>query len=57
MDGSGRTKISAIHYPHREKLWKEIVRADRPLIPKWPILAIIMSFVFQAIRDPFQPSC
>lgn len=57
VDGSGRSKISAIHYPQWGKLRKEIVRSDRPPIPKKPILAIIMSLVFQAIRAPYQPSC
>lgn len=56
VDGSGRPEISAIHYPQRGKLWKEIVHSDRPPIPKKPVLAIIMSLVFQAIQAPFQPS-
>lgn len=56
VDGSGRAEISAIHYPQRGKLLKEIVRSDVGPKKK-PILAIIMSLVSQAIRTPFQPYC
>lgn len=56
MDGSGRSKISAIHYPQQGNSGKETVRSD---IPKKPLLAIIikMSLDFQANQGPFQSSC
>lgn len=58
MDGSWRSKISAIHYPRQGKLSKETVRSDTSLLRKKPALAMIMSLVFfRVIRAPFQPCC
>lgn len=55
VDGSRRSKISAIHYPRQEKFQRNY--PFRFPVLKKPNVAIIMSSDFQVIRAPFQPCC